>query len=111
MCGAESSFAPLTQLTGLQEYKQRLVKAKKYIQNLKQQAADATAAREQALSNLQAVQQQLEEKRSTAESPDVEGDNSVPRAEYEQLQVSRVPELCMDFLKWMRASLQIYMLR
>ena len=73
----------------MQEYKQRLVKAKKYIQNLKQQSTDATAAKEQALSDLQAVQQRLEAKSSAAESsPDVAGDDSVPKAEYKQLQVS-----------------------
>lgn len=87
------------------------MKAKKYIQNLKQQAADATAAKEQALSDLQAVQQQLDKKSSTADSPDVAGDDSVSKAEHEQLQVSVIPELCRDFLKCMHASLQIYMLR
>lgn len=59
------------------------MKAKKYIQNLKQQAADATAAKDQALSDLQAVKQQLEEISSTAA-----GDGSVPKTEYDQLQVS-----------------------
>ena len=47
--------------TQLAECKQRLVKAKKYIQNLKQQAADATAAKEQALIDLQSLQQQQQQ--------------------------------------------------
>ena len=73
----------------LQEYKQRLVKAKKYIQNLKQQAADATAARDQAVRDLQAVQQQqLKEKSTTAAGIDAAGDVPITRGESKQLQVS-----------------------
>lgn len=64
------------------------MKAKKYIQNLKQQAADATAAKDQAVTDLQAVQQQLKDKSATAAGADAAGDESISRAEYHQLQVS-----------------------
>ena len=83
----------MTDTCCLQEYKQRLVKAKKYIQNLKQQAGDATAARDQAVSDLQAVQQQLKEESITAARTDAAGDESIFRAEYNQLQVSSWSEL------------------
>lgn len=63
------------------------MKAKKYIQNLKQQAADATAAKDQAVSDLQAVQQQLEEKGTTAADIDAAEDATVPKTEYDLLQV------------------------
>ena len=72
----------------LQEYKQRLVKAKKYIQNLKQQAADLTAARDQAVSDLQAAQHQNKEKSTTAAGTDAAGGAPISQAEYDQLQVS-----------------------
>lgn len=78
----------VTETCCLQEYKQRLVKAKKYIQNLKQQAADATAARDQAVTDLQAVQHQLKEKSTPAAGTDDAGDESISKAEYHQLQVS-----------------------
>ena len=74
--------------TQLQEYKQRLLKAKKYIQNLKQQAADATAAKEQALTDLQAVQQQLMEGKSGSVAGDQSEGDAVSRAEHEHVQVS-----------------------
>ncbi len=74
--------------TQLQEYKQRLLKAKKYIQNLKQQAADATAAKEQALTDLQAVQQQLNEEKSDGVAGDQSEGDAVPRAEHERVKVS-----------------------
>ena len=86
----------------MQEYKQRLVKAKKYIQNLKQQAVDATAAKEQVAGELQAVQQQLQENSSStaaaagteAEAGSAQAD-SVSKAEYDQLKV-RIPDLTAD---------------
>lgn len=84
------------------------MKAKKYIQNLKQQAADATAAKDQALSEVQAVQQQLQGKSSINAAPDAAGDASVPRDEYEQLQVSFMPEFCINVWQGMHAPLQIY---
>ena len=74
--------------TQLQEYKQRLLKAKKYIQNLKQQAASATAAKEQALTDLQAVQQQLTGKKSDGVAGGQSEGDAVPKAEHEQVQVS-----------------------
>ena len=98
--------------TCLQEYKQRLVKAKKYIQNLKQQAADATAARDQAVADLQAAQQQIYEKSraDVGSQQDLSGDatgkeaadategvKAVPAAEDAMLQVSKLqhcPHCC-----------------
>lgn len=80
------------------------MKAKKYIQNLKQQAADATAARDQALSDLQAVQQPPKEESTTAAGTEVFGDDFVPKAEYGQLQVSLAPEFAaVDFPDCMQA--------
>lgn len=78
------------------------MKAKKYIQNLKQQAADATAARDQAVADMQAVQQQINEKKSTGVEPqqnvgrkaagdeagDAARDEAVPKPEYAKLQVT-----------------------
>ena len=80
----------------LQEYKQRLVKAKKYIQNLKQQAADANAAKEQAVTNLQAAQEQLEKQKSDEAVESMghhAGEDTVPQAQFEQVQVSSIRRL------------------
>ena len=76
----------------LQEYKHRLIKAKKYIQNLKQQAADANSAKEQALADLQALQRQLEQFQEAAGSDHqaASTDAFVPKTEHAELQVSKL---------------------
>ena len=55
------------------EFKQRLVKAKRQLVSWKQQVADATAARDEALGQLQAAQAQLEEQQEAGPDADVEG--------------------------------------
>eukprot|EP00891_Asterochloris_glomerata_P002074 jgi/Astpho2/2074/Aster-x1034 len=55
------------------EFKQRLVKAKRQLVSWKQQVADATAAKEEAIGQLQAAQAQLAQQQEAAPDADVEG--------------------------------------
>ena len=55
------------------EFKQRLVKAKRQLVSWKQQVADATAAREEALGQLKGAQAQLAQQQEAAPDANVEG--------------------------------------